>query len=246
MKKRINRTGSRDRFVLTSGTAGAVDAELRERFGISTLALMENAGRAVAVQALKEMRGQGRIAVVCGKGNNGGDGFVCARHLLAAGLKPDVYLAGKAAEAREEAGINLDILRRLGQKPGEITGPNLTVFKKKVLRYNLIVDALLGVGLRGEVRGIYKEMIECINISGVPVLSVDIPSGLDADTGSIMGVCVNARKTVTFIAGKRGMFVDQGPQKCGEIVVDALGVPRFAVERMVKRHEKNSGEVRAL
>lgn len=207
------------------GTVKTIDAELWERFGISTLALMENAGRAVAVEALRMIKGAGTVAVVCGKGNNGGDGFVCARHLMAAGLQPDVYIAGKAAEARDEAAANLDILRRLGQKIIEVEGQNLSIFKRRILRYNLIVDALLGVGLRGEVRGIYKEMIERINASGIPVISVDIPSGLDADTGKILGACVKARKTVTFIAEKRGMRREQGLRMCGKIIVDTLGVP---------------------
>jgi hydroxyethylthiazole kinase-like uncharacterized protein yjeF len=231
------------------GTAKSIDAELRERFGISTLALMENAGRAVAAEALRMIKGAGSVAVVCGKGNNGGDGFVCARHLMAAGLRPDVYMAGKAAEARDEAGVNLDILRRLGKKIIEAEGPegpNISIFKRRISRYNLIVDALLGVGLRGEVRGIYKEMIERINASGVPVISVDIPSGLDADTGKILGACVKARKTVTFISGKRGMRIEQGPRMCGEIVVDTLGVPLSAVKSIWEEYEKNSGEMRAL
>ncbi|MDD2703681.1 MAG: NAD(P)H-hydrate epimerase, partial [Candidatus Omnitrophica bacterium] len=133
---------------------------------------------------------------------------------------------------------NFDILRRIGKKVVEVEAHNLFIFKKKILRYNLIVDALLGVGLRGGARGIYKEMIECVNSSGVPVISVDVPSGLDADTGEAPGACVKARETVTFIAAKRGMFIKQGPRMCGRIVVDTLGVPFSAVKSLAAHTNK--------
>ncbi|MDD2703441.1 MAG: NAD(P)H-hydrate epimerase, partial [Candidatus Omnitrophica bacterium] len=101
MRKINNLAVKRDDLFLTAGTAKVIDAELRERFAISTLALMENAGRAVSAEASRMIKGAGTVAVVCGKGNNGGDGFVCARHLTAAGIKAEVYMAGKAAEARD-------------------------------------------------------------------------------------------------------------------------------------------------
>jgi NAD(P)H-hydrate epimerase len=238
MKKRNNRAG---KMLFTSAQARAKDAALRERFGISTLTLMENAGRAVAAQALRMIRGAGKVAVVCGKGNNGGDGFVCARHLAASGVQAEVYTAGDIADVREEAGVNLDILRRLGWSVTGITEKNISVFKRRIIRYNLIVDALLGVGLQGDVRGVYRDIIGCVNASGIAVIAVDIPSGLDADTGEILGACVKARQTVTFIAGKRGMFTGQGPQMCGEIIVENLGVPRSALKSKVVKHEKSSG-----
>ena len=97
--------------------------------------------------------------------------------------------------------------------------------KNKISKYNLIIDALLGVGLAGEVRGIFRDLIGIINLSKAYILSVDIPSGLDATTGKVLGCCVKADKTVTFVAKKRGMVLGEGPKFCGRVVVRDLGIP---------------------
>lgn len=209
--------------LLTAKTAKLLDLEVKEKFGISTLILMENAGKAVAQEASKVFRGRKKIAVFCGKGNNGGDGFVAARHLLTQGIKPDIFLAGKISGVENEAKTNLEILLKLKTKICEVSERNLHSIK--ISKYGLIIDALLGVGLSGAVRGIYKDLISLINSSRADILSIDIPSGLDATTGKILGCCVNADKTVTFVAEKRGMVVGDGPKYCGRIIVADLGVP---------------------
>ena len=201
--------------------ARQIDGKLKETYGISTLVLMENAGAAVCREALKA--GKKKIAVVCGKGNNGGDGFVCFRHLLAAGIEPDLFLATPADQASEEARHNLDILLKLGQKPVLLDEAGLGDFTRK--KYSLIIDALLGVGLEGEVSAPYSRIIAAINAAGSKVLSVDIPSGLNADTGTAMGSCVEADATVTFLCAKQGMLTGAGPAYCGKIVVAGLGIP---------------------
>ncbi len=208
---------------LTARQARSVDASLQKRFGISALVLMENAGRGLAAEAIKTYRG-GKIAVFCGKGNNGGDGFVCARHLLTAGIKSDVFLIGAQSQVLTEARVNLDILLKLGQKVIEVTEEH-PLCAGKMKHYDLIVDALLGIGLSGGVRGIYKDAIDWINKAKSMVLSVDIPSGLNATTGKILGCCVKAEKTITFIACKRGMIVGEGRRYCGKVVVKDLGIP---------------------
>jgi NAD(P)H-hydrate epimerase len=206
--------------------ARAIDARAREQFGMPTLLLMENAGRAVAEEVLKGLRNRrGRIAVFCGKGNNGGDGFTAARHLSAQGKSVDIFLAGETGEARNEAKANLDILLKSGQKVTQVSEKNLRLVKNKISHYGLIIDALLGVGITGEVRRIYRDLIGIINSSRAYILSVDIPSGLDADTGEVLGICVRADKTVTFVAPKRGMLKGSGLKYCGKIVVKDLGVP---------------------
>lgn len=210
---------------LTSQEAKAIDIKAKEVFGISTLILMENAGRSVAEEAVKILRHKKAIAIFCGKGNNGGDGFVAARHLLAFGFKPDIFLCGRISEVENEARINLEILLRLKQKIIEVEEGNLYLVKNMIAEYNLIIDALLGVGLQGEVRGIYRDLIGIINTSKAYILSVDIPSGLDATTGKVLGCCVQADKTVTFVAPKRGMVLGAGPKYCGRIVVKDLGMP---------------------
>lgn len=211
--------------LLTSRQSRDIDIEARNVFGISTLVLMENAGRQLAEEAIKILPGKKTVAIFCGKGNNGGDGFVAARHLLVYGIKPDIFLAGKVSGVGNEAKINLEILLKLKQKPVEVNAENLHLVKNKIHQYALIIDALLGVGLKGEVRGIFRDLIGIINAAKAYVLSVDIPSGLDATGGKVLGCCVKADKTITFIARKRGMVYGDGPKYCGKIVVKGLGVP---------------------
>ncbi len=209
----------------TARQAREFDAKARGRWGIPGLMLMENAGRAVAEEAVKLTSRGKPIAIFCGKGNNGGDGFVAARHLLSAGLKPDVFLAAGINEVGNEAGVNLGILLKLRLKIREVSEDNLHLVRNKIRRYGLIIDALLGVGLTGEVRGIYRDLIGLINISAARVLSVDMPSGLDSASGKVLGCCVKADETVTFVAKKRGMVLGEGPKYCGKIKVEGLGVP---------------------
>ncbi|MBU1906428.1 MAG: NAD(P)H-hydrate epimerase [Candidatus Omnitrophica bacterium] len=210
--------------VITSEQAKSIDTSARESFGISTLILMENAGIAVAEEAMELIKPKTPIAVICGRGNNGGDGFVAARQLLAKGISPEIYLAGKISDVQNEARVNLDIILKLKQKVFEVSEENLELVKKKISRCSLIIDALLGVGLQGRVRGIFCDLIEAINISQAFVLSVDIPSGLDGTTGVILGSCVRADKTVTFVARKSGMIAKHAKKLCGKIVVRDLGI----------------------
>jgi NAD(P)H-hydrate epimerase len=209
--------------LLTAKTAKLIDLEAERKFGISTLVLMENAGAAVARQALEMDPGRLGIAVFCGKGNNGGDGFAAARHLLAKGFKTDVFLAGRSFQVERQARTNLDILHALRVKVRETDRDSLPDIA--IDKYGLIIDALLGVGLSGPVHGIYQDMIGLINASEARVLSVDIPSGLDATTGKVLGVCVKADITVTFVAAKFGMVTNDGPAYCGKVVIADLGLP---------------------
>jgi len=210
--------------LVTAAQAHALDTRARERYGVSALILMENAGRQVAHEALLRMKARKRVVVLCGKGNNGGDGFVAARHLLCAGVKPEVFLAGRASDVRREAGTNLGVLLALGQQVTELNAQTLEVFQKAA-RDSLVIDALLGVGLKGTVTGLFKEIIDIVNAAGAYVLSVDIPSGLHADSGEASGACVRAGTTLTFVARKKGMVMGGGSRYCGRIVVGDLGVP---------------------
>ena len=213
--------------LITAKQAKVIDIKARELFGISTLVLMENAGRQVADEVIRiiKRKQRNRIAIFCGKGNNGGDGFVVARHLLTQGIKLDIFLAGKIKDVENEARANLEILISLKQKIIEVEEENLHLVKNKISKYALIIDALLGVGLEGEVRGIFRDLIGIINSSKAYILSVDIPSGLDATKGEVLGYCVKADKTVTFVAKKRGMVLGDGPKHCGKVIVKDLGIP---------------------
>lgn len=214
-----------ERF-LTAVQAKALDQQAQDKFGMPVLVLMENAGQAVAQEALKLLKGKpAKVVIFCGTGNNGGDGFCAARHLLAAGFNPDVYLAGKLSEIKNEAGINLKILLRLKQKITEIKPGNFGFLKNRIGKSSLIIDALLGVGVRGKIRPAYQQVIDMINASGISVLSVDIPSGLDATTGKAFGRCIKADTTVTFVAKKRGLVYGGGKKYCGKVVVRGIGLP---------------------
>ncbi len=210
--------------VLTAKQAKLLDLRAEEKYGLSTLLLMENAGRAVSQEALRILENKsGRVAIFCGHGNNGGDGFCTARHLLAAGVKPDLFLAGKISAVEDAAKTNLGILLKLKQKVTEISPRNIPFIR--IAKYSLIIDALLGVGVEGEVKGIFRDLITLINSSSAQILSVDIPSGLDATSGKILGCCIRADKTITFVAKKSGMLKNQGRLYCGKIVVVDLGAP---------------------
>lgn len=208
---------------ITPLQAKIFDARAKQIYGVSSLILMENAGRTVAEEILKLKKK--KIAIFCGRGNNGGDGFVCARHLLTKGVNPDVFLVGKIEEVKNEARVNLEILLRLKLKVVEINKRNLSMVKKKISKYDLIVDALFGTGLSGKVKGIYRDLIEMFNSSSAYILSIDIPSGLDGNSGEILGCCVKADKTITFLAPKLGMIKNKGPQYCGKVEIRELGVP---------------------
>ena len=208
---------------ITSSQAKLLDQKASKIYGISTLILMENAGRSVAEEVLKLKKR--RVAIFCGRGNNGGDGLVCARHLLIKGIKVDIYLAGKINNVEGEARVNLDTLLKLRQKIIEVDGEDLYLVKNKISKYDLVIDALLGIGLKGQIRGIFKDLIEIINSSKAYVLSVDLPSGLDATKGKVLGCCVKADKTVTFVAKKKGMVLGEGLRYCGKVVVRDLGIP---------------------
>lgn len=210
---------------LTAKAARAIDRKAAERFGISTLILMENAGASIAREVFKSCKAKNKIAVFCGKGNNGGDGLVAARHLMSLGLRPDIFLSCGFSRVENEAKTNLNILLKLKARITPLSPRSLE--KIKISKYHLLVDALLGVGVSGELRGIYPELVKLINSSGARIISVDIPSGLDATTGRVLGVCIKADKTVTFVAKKSGMIIGEGPKYCGKIIVADLGM-RFS------------------
>lgn len=213
-------------IILTAEQALKIDNHAKEKLGISPLVLMENAGRAVARAALgliDKNKSKG-IAVFCGKGNNAGDGFVAARHLVTAGEKVDVYLLASGGRIRNEAEANLNILKKLSDSIFQVKNlENLASIKLE--DYALIVDAMLGIGLKGEVQGLFKHAISLINSSPVPVLAVDIPSGLDATTGQVHGIAVYAHSTITFVANKQGLLIGRGPKYSGKIIIQDLGIP---------------------
>jgi len=220
---------------LTREQVRELDRRAIEEFGIPGILLMENAGRAVADEAarLAESAGSCRAVIVCGKGNNGGDGYVVARHLANRGLKPAIFVLARFDEISGDAMLNLEIIRRMGLDVTEVTSDyGLRRIERAAAGAGVVVDALLGTGARGEVRGPIRSAIEVINRAGKPVVAVDLPSGLDANTGAILGACVKADVTVTFVAAKAGFSQSEGPQQTGRVVVAEIGVPRKIIGTM--------------
>jgi len=179
--------------------------------------LMERAGAAAFDLLRRRWPRAHRIAVVCGPGNNGGDGYVLARSAHEAGMAPWVMYVGDIERLRADAAGARDRLVAAGVAIHPFRAPDLA-------RAEVVVDALFGTGPEREVQGEWREVIEAVNGCGAPVLSLDLPSGLHADSGRIFGVAVHAAATIGFIGLKAGMFTGYGREQCGDICFDALGV----------------------
>jgi len=198
--------------------------------GIPGVVLMENAGRSCAeliAEKMSKIDGP-RACIFCGTGNNGGDGFVIARHLLNRKFSVVVVVCGDRNKIKGDAKINLDVLEGLGasiEKLDVDTEPDIEVRTASFAQdADMIVDAIFGTGLTGQLRDEYKRLIEAINSLGCPILSVDIPSGLDCDTGQSLGVAIRANCTVTFVALKKGFVLESAQALTGEIYVSPIGV----------------------
>ncbi|NDY43305.1 NAD(P)H-hydrate epimerase, partial [Dissulfurirhabdus thermomarina] len=212
----------------------ALDRAAMEEFGIPGVVLMENAGRGVAGLVLEAFPSEaaGGVLVLSGPGNNGGDGFVIARHLHQAGVPVRVAALAPAEKFRNEAGVNLEIVRRSGIPlefcPTEADVPGLA---GRCRSAGLLVDAVFGTGLAREVTGRFAEIIRTMNDAGRPVVSVDVPSGLSADTGRPLGIAVAARMTATMALPKLGLVVWPGRELAGELRVVDIGLPPAALRR---------------
>jgi len=226
--------------VLSREAVRRVDRLAVERYGIPSIVLMENAAiglRERALEMLASARSQ-RVAVLAGPGNNGGDGFALARHLHNTGCDVVVIATGDPAAYRGDAATNLAVIRSMGIRVVGFDAPaGPAVLEDAARPPALLVDALLGTGVREAVRGSVGEAIACLNrlrSPGAPVLAVDLPSGLDCDSGLPAGggAAVEADATVTFVALKPG-FLRLGAQRwTGEVTVAGIGAPRRLVEEL--------------
>ena len=202
-----------------------IDRRAIEDFGIPGLVLMENAGRNAFFQAADMATGKSaHILCACGKGNNGGDGFVCARHLANNGYDVTVFLAGNPDDLKGDARTNGEICRRMDLPFFSVIPENTERFRNELGSCSLVVDAFLGTGLSGRVREPFSTLITLINEAKKPVLALDTPSGLDAGDGRILGTCVTANRTVTFGLPKTGFLQNGGPSVTGRVIVAEISV----------------------
>lgn len=212
--------------LVTAEEMRRIDSTAIGKFGIHGLVLMENAGRHVvdAVCEMLEEKPSARVVVVCGKGNNGGDGFVAARHLLNRGVDVHVVLLVEPAALQGDAAVNYRVARNIGVPMDEQADENAV--RMRLSRADIVVDAILGIGISGEVYGIAKAAVEAINDNDAAVVAVDVPSGIHADTGAVLGAAVRADVTVTFGLPKLGLVQFPGAEHCGELRVVDISIPR--------------------
>jgi NAD(P)H-hydrate epimerase len=218
-------------FSLTRAAAREFDRRSIEEFGVPSIVLMENAGRCCAELMMKLNAQRQTVTILCGPGNNGGDGFVMARHLDLHGWPVEVILFGEPALLKGDAATNHRIVER-----SRITLHDSAHFEQFLKPSNWIVDALFGTGLSRALGSPFEEVVARVNASLNPVFAVDIPSGLDCDSGEPLGPTIRATATATFVARKSGFLNNPEAQTwTGEVHVVGIGAPRVLVEEFQGR-----------
>ena len=201
-----------------------VDQDAVKELGIPTLLLMENAARGVC-ERIQQAGVWRSITIVAGPGNNGGDGLAIARLLAARGINANVYLINNGKDLSEDAARNYRFLQNCGMPVVEPSLEVLQEFIASLSDQDLIVDAMLGTGTRGQPRSPFAEVVDLINHSCAMVLAVDIPTGFDCDTGLVIGPCVRADWTVTFVGLKTGFLHDSASEYTGVVWISDIGIP---------------------
>jgi hydroxyethylthiazole kinase-like uncharacterized protein yjeF len=214
--------------VLNTEQMREADRRTIEDIGIPSIVLMENAGRqaVAAMEAAFDDLATSRVGVVCGRGNNGGDGFVIARTLIQRGVDTAVFLLGSVADVRGDARTNLEVLGRIGMTVIEITNAQeWELHFSEVSECDVVVDALLGTGFRGRLTGLLETVVADINELGVPIVSIDLPTGVSADTAELPGEAVEASMTVTLAAPKIPLVFPPADSHAGDLVIADIGIP---------------------
>ncbi len=211
--------------ILSARQIKKLDEIAMEKCSIPSIVLMENAGRKVAEEMFNLAKKVKNVCVFCGVGNNGGDGFVAARYLGEKDIKADCFVIGKVKDLKSDAATNYRILKKLGYKTFAIDSAARFVLEK-LKKADVIVDAIFGVGLNREVGEPFKSIINLINKSKKKVISIDVPSGLDATTGKLWGACVKADRTITFSCAKKGFYINSGRQYTGKVIIADIGIPK--------------------
>jgi NAD(P)H-hydrate epimerase len=210
-------------MLLSRDQARALDRRAMDEFAVPGIVLMENAGRSMA-ELLLRLGVQGPVVICCGKGNNGGDGLVIARHLDASGVQVRILLFASPEDLTGDAAVNYTIVARSGIPLA--SQPDLDAVRREVAGADWVVDALFGSGLQGAIRPPLDAVVEAINASPARVLAVDVPSGLDSDTGKPLGPTVRAHHTATVVAPKKGFVAPEAAPWLGQVHVVGMGAPR--------------------
>ena len=232
--------------VVTAHAMQEIDKQAIEEYGIPGLQLMENAGLCCVEEILTEFGLHGHCVVVAGKGNNGGDGYVIARLLSLQGWSIKVIILADREQIAGDAAVELGKLPASALDFCTVEGQLTTLHGEELLQADIIVDALLGTGLRSDVGGIYLEAIMLMNASGRPVVSVDIPSGIHGTTGRVLGDAVRAYVTVTFAFAKLGHVLYPGAEYTGRLVVADIGIPAQVMAAVTGYVFSNADSIRPL
>ena len=215
--------------ITDANTMRKVDEWCIDELNIPSIVLMENAAFKVAGNVDKDMKD---IVIVCGTGNNGGDGLAVARQLFKKNKNITVFLIGNIEKMSSECKINYNILKNMKLNIINIkNSEDIFILKEAIKKSELIIDAIFGTGLNRKIEGIFSEVISKINDSKKYILSIDAPSGLNSDNGLIMGNCIRANKTVSFEAYKVGFLQYGNDVYIGEVVIEDIGIPEFVLEK---------------
>lgn len=252
---RFYREKEKAMLLVTANEMQEMDQKTIHSFGIPGQVLMENAGRGAVRVLLSKINSKDtqKIAVLAGRGNNGGDGFVMARYLLEKGCRITVFLLAPKEAVKGDAKVNMQLFEKLCDRSSDASLVEIrdeTEFKtnrSRLLHHDLFVDAVLGTGLNSDLRGLIKEAVDLMNESAKPVFAVDIPSGLNADTGKPMGTAVKAFATATFAFAKAGHLLYPGNLHTGELSIVDIGIPKFiADEKNIQLSLIEQAEIAAL
>jgi NAD(P)H-hydrate epimerase len=210
----------------------AMDSYAINNIGIPSIVLMENA----ALKVIKniDLNNIDSFTIVCGVGNNGGDGLTIARHLILSGKTVDLFIIGNLEKGTKDFNINLNILNNINVGFINIKHEeDLDTLKKSIINNDMTIDSIFGIGLTRDVGGLFYNIIQIINQYSKDILSVDIPSGLDGDTGKALGISVKANKTVTLHYMKKGLI--NRTNYTGELIVEDIGIPKKATEIVLQQ-----------
>ena len=209
--------------IISSKLMKKVDNYATEKLGIPSIILMENAG--LGCYYILKDKPYKTYTIVCGVGNNGGDGLVLARHLYTNGKMVYLNVIGDLDKQTENFKANLDIIKKIGLNHRVIKNSevDLEILKSQIQRSDVVVDAIFGIGLTRDVEGIFAQTIDAINEHSNYTISIDVPSGLEVDNALVLGTCIKAKRTITFYKAKNALVDDY--YHCGDINIINIGIP---------------------
>lgn len=217
-------------LIVTTQKMRDIDRFSIEKLQIPSMVLMESA----ALKVLKNIDTDNITAftIVCGNGNNGGDGLALARHLIVLNKKVHVFIIGSEEKMSKDCKNNYMILKNMCIDINFIeNSQDIEILKKSLLISEVVIDAIFGTGLSREIKGIYKEVILLINDRATKIISIDTPSGLNSDTGEVLGACINANKTVSFQFYKKGFLNYESSKYIGDIIIENIGIPKIVTDK---------------